>query len=170
VANCVLWLTSMARNIVVLSGSTPIDRPILRSVAREFGWTVDIVHDLRDIDLPRARSSTAAVLFHRHALGHYSWSDAVRRIRRMLPEALLVVCHGVSQPVNWPELAAAGAFHALKLPLKECEVRQSFGFIWEADKRRLVSGQSRVGAQPGNIRRASVDRRDRLAEQSQVHG
>jgi hypothetical protein len=47
-----------------------------------------------------------------------------------------VVCHGFSEPIDWPALRDAGAFDALWLPLKEDEVRRSLGFVWEAEKRR----------------------------------
>ncbi|MGA2716053.1 MAG: hypothetical protein ABSG41_23385 [Bryobacteraceae bacterium] len=125
----------MTNNIVVMPGPACFDLVTLHSVAKEFGWAVDVADDLREVAAAQAHRRTIAVLFHRDALGSCSWIDAVRLLRSALPEARPVACHGFAEPIDWPGLCDAGAFHALWLPLKEDDVRQSFGFVWEAEQR-----------------------------------
>jgi hypothetical protein len=120
----------MTGNIIVMPGSARLDLRTLQAVAGDFGWAVKVAGDMGEA------SEAQAVLFHRDALGSgCSWVDAVRLLRRALPEARLVACHGFAEPIDWPELCDAGAFHALGLPLKENEVRRSLGFIAQALKR-----------------------------------
>jgi len=70
------------------------------------------------------------VLFYRDAFGpDCSWTEAIRQLRMALPGTRVVPCLGFSESTEWQELSDAGAFHALWLPLKENEVRQSFGFL-----------------------------------------
>jgi hypothetical protein len=126
----------MAENIIVMPGSARLDLQALQAVAGEFGWAVRVTDDLHEA------GSAQAVLFHRDALGPgCSWLDAVRQLRLALPEVRLVACHGLWESIDWPVLCDAGAFHALGLPLRSNEVRQSLGFISSADKitgRRLT--------------------------------
>ena len=126
----------MTDNIVVMPGSACIDSVAVQTVARRFGWTVEMADDLSDVCAAQSCRRTTALLFHRDAFGCRSWLDAVRLLRFALPEVRLVACHGFSESIDWPELCDAGAFHSLWLPLKENEVRRSFGFVWEAEKRR----------------------------------
>lgn len=131
----------MAANIIVMPGSARLDLLALQAVAGEFGWAVRVTNDLREA------GSAQTVLFHRDALGSgCSWLDAVRQLRLALPTARLVACHGLWESIDWPELCDAGAFHAIRLPLKANEVRQSLGFISAADK---VNGSNKVnGTRP----------------------
>ena len=113
-----------------MPGSARLDLQALKAVAADFGWTVKVVGNLHDA------ASAQAVLFHRDALGPgCSWLDAVRRLRCELPEARLIACHGLWEAIDWPQLSDAGAFHALGLPLRVSEVRQSLGFLSAAQKR-----------------------------------
>jgi DNA-binding NtrC family response regulator len=125
----------MTDNLIVLPGLARFDLQTLRPVAEEFGWDVKTVHDLSSATA-EVDSGTAAVLFHCSALGTSTWVEAVRALKALLPETRLVACHGFSEPVEWPALCDAGAFHALWLPLKENEVRKSFGFVLQ-DRQRL---------------------------------
>ena len=136
-ASQVLMLTAMAEKIVVMAGPSRFDNRTLQFVAREFGWSVESVDDLRDIVTAHRHSGTTAVLFHRDAFGTCSWLHAVRLVKAALPKVHAIACHGFSEPIDWPELCAAGAFHSLGLPLKENEVRQSLGFVWGARKRSV---------------------------------
>ena len=129
-ASHVLNFWRMTGNLIVMPGSANLDLRALQAAAVEFGWTVRFVHDVREAALARA------VLFYRDALGPgCSWLDAVRQFKLALPEARLIVCHGLAEVIDWPELCDAGAFHALGLPLSVNEVRKSLGFVLEAEKR-----------------------------------
>jgi hypothetical protein len=126
----------MTGNIVVMPGSGQLDFQALQTVAAEFGWEVKVVSDLHEAAAAPGGWKTTAVLFHHDALGPAcSWIDAVRLLRSAVPEACLVACHDFSESIDWPELCDAGAFHAIAFPLKANEVRQSLGFISEAEKR-----------------------------------
>ena len=153
----------MSKTILVMPGSASIDLKLLRDVASPFEWSVEVVNQLPH------RRRPAALLFHRDAFGHCSWRDAIRRIKATLPDVLPVVCHGVADPVDWQELSAAGAFHSIRLPLQENEIRQSLGFIWEAENRRALSAESRVGARPRDIRSRPINGHHRLVQQSKVY-
>jgi DNA-binding NtrC family response regulator len=140
----------MADNVVVMPGSGQVDLPTLHSVAGEFGWVVVVAQDLREVMAAQASGKTVAVLFHRDALGpDYDWLEAIRLWRLELPEADVVACHGFSESIDWVELSNAGAFHALQLPLKESEVRQSLGFVWQAEK-RLASSRALEVSMPSS--------------------
>jgi len=137
----------MTDKIIVMRGSACIDAEVLGAVAREFGWAVETAGDLREIAAAQASRATgrpaepAAVLFHRSAFGSCSWLEAVRQLSLALPRVHPIACHGFAEPIDWPGLCEAGAFHSLWLPLKESEVHQSFGFVWEARKRRAKPAQ-----------------------------
>src|ERR1700683_2989710 len=128
-ASDVLYLRRMTGNILGVPGSAYLELQALQTVAREFGWAVTVAGDLRDA------ASAQAVLFYRDALGpRCSWLEAVRLLRRALPDTRLIACHGFAEAIDWPELCDAGAFHALGLPLSASEVRRSLGFISEAER------------------------------------
>jgi hypothetical protein len=130
------YVVAMTENIIVMPGQREADLPVLRSVAGEFGWTADPVRGLNEAVAAQAYVRTLAAILHRDGLGaDYSWPDAVRRVKRALPDVRVIVCHGLSEPIEWQALCEAGTFHAVSAPLKECEVRQSLGFVWEAEKR-----------------------------------
>jgi len=133
----------MTDNIIVMPGQALFDLGAVHTVAGEFGWTVGIADDLREVAAAHAHLRMSAVLFHRDAFGANSWIDAVRLLKSALPDVRPVACHGFSESIDWPALCDAGAFHSLWLPLMEDEVRRSFGFVWEAEK-RLAAAADRV--------------------------
>jgi hypothetical protein len=143
-----------AGDIVLMPGSAQLHLPPLQAVAENFGWMVRIAHDLCEVAAAQANRKTVALLFCRDTLGQgYSWLETIRLFKRALPEVRLLPCHGFSEPVDWPELCDAGAFHALWLPLKENEVRQSLGFVREAEKRlaRSPAGPSEIAASSSSL-------------------
>lgn len=79
-----------------------------------------------------------AVLFHRSAFESRSRLDALRAVTSALPGVRPIACREFSDAPDWPELCGADAFHSLWLPLKEGEVRQSFGFLAEAENREAT--------------------------------
>jgi hypothetical protein len=133
----------MTHNIIVMAGQASFDLGAVHTIAGEFGWTVGIFDDLREAAAAHPYRGTSTVLFHRDAFGTHSWIDAVRLLKSALPGVRPVACHGFSESIDWPALCDAGAFHSLWLPLKENEVRRSFGFVWEAE-RRLADAADRV--------------------------
>ena len=118
-----------------MPGSAEFAVATVQAVAEEFGWTVAIAGNLREAATANKYRRASVALFHREALGRNSWSDAVRVLQSALPDVRPVACHAFSEPVDWPTLCDAGAFHSLRLPLNESEVRQSFGFVWESEQR-----------------------------------
>jgi hypothetical protein len=139
--------TPEARDVVVMPGTGEFDFACLHSVAAEFGWTIQLVTDLKNDELRESlgRGSTAAVLFHIEDIcaGRCSAPDAIRLLHADLPAARLIPCQGFSESSNWEDLSDAGAFHPLWLPLKENELRQCLGFIWQAEKRALPPARIR---------------------------
>ena len=130
----------MASTIVVVPGLGDLDLTTLYGVAGDFGWIVQVAHDLRQTAELVAPLSTVALFATHDAVGAgFSWLEILGLLRRTLPDIRVVVCHGFGDAFDWPELSAAGAFHALRLPLHEDELRQSLGFIWEAEKRLTVA-------------------------------
>ena len=107
----------------------------LDALASEFGWSVRNVAGMSELRDVASKGRLVAVLFDSTA-GEGSWASALRSVQETAPEALAVVCHTSSERIPWPELAEAGAFHALLLPLHPTEVRQSLAFICAAQTRR----------------------------------
>jgi DNA-binding NtrC family response regulator len=121
--------------VVVMLGFGELFETALSLVAQEFGWSVETVSQLEQAAAVTRNRRVAAVFFHREAFGRdCTWHDALRRIRMTFPEAHLIPCHGFSDPIDWDQLADAGAFHSLWLPLKENELRQCLGFIWQTTR------------------------------------
>jgi hypothetical protein len=69
-----------------------------------------------------------------------------------LPAARLIPCQGFSESSDWQDLSDAGAFHPLWLPLKENELRQCLGFIWQAEKRAAASVEETSKLPPARSR------------------
>jgi hypothetical protein len=165
----------MTGDVVFMPGSKQIQLSPLQTAARDFGWMVNVHRDVCKVAASQATRKTVAVLFCVDALGRgYSWIETIRLFRSALPEARLLPCHGFSEPIDWPELCDAGAFHALWLPLRENEVRQSLGFVWEAEKRFLrslgrLSGIAAGSSSPGEIQRLPPGRESSLITSSTAH-
>jgi len=119
------------RETVVLFGNFAVEHPLLDQAARQFGWSLMVaksVGRLRDLGSKR---NVVAVLCDLSALAS-PWNEALQAVRSAVPKALPIVCQRFSDTDVWPELAEAGAFHSISLPLNPCEVRQSLGFVWAA--------------------------------------
>jgi hypothetical protein len=147
---CFSWMTEA---IILMPGQGESDRPelhlagldleMLHSVAAEFGWQIGIVGNLREAAARQACDKTVAAILHGGDLNkRCSWPDACRRLKPALPGVRVIACHGIAEPIDSPTLSAAGIFHTLAFPLKENEVRQSFGFVWEAEERLANSGRN----------------------------
>jgi len=61
--------------------------------------------------------------------------ETIAVLKAVVPEIRLVACNNFSEATDYPKLCRAGLFHSLWMPLREHEVRQCFGFVWEAEKR-----------------------------------
>ena len=121
---------------MVMPGSDWFDLPVLQTVAGQFGWDVDVANDLPELAKASPCRKTVAILLHHDALGPgYSWHELIMLLTRTLPDVRVVACIGFQESIHWPELCDAGAFYALWLPLKENELRQCLGFVWEAERR-----------------------------------
>ncbi len=139
---------SLTNPVVIVPGSNRVDLRALRSLAREFGWGIEVAADICEVAAAQKRWKPVALLFFSDSLGPgYSWVETIRLLRRTLPGVRLVACHGFSEPLDWPELSEAGAFHSLRLPLTENELRQGFGFIWEAEQRLAAANQTTAPGQ-----------------------
>jgi hypothetical protein len=125
--------TAPVPNIVLMAGSACFDIPRLRQQAAALGFRLQAVDELREAVLSQTRSPIAAVLFHRDAFGpRCSWFDALRLLREALPGVRLIPCHGFSEEIHWDAIAEQGAWHSLWLPLKDSELHQCLGFLWDA--------------------------------------
>lgn len=123
--------------VVVLGNPSAVETHAFEKLAPEFGWSVEVAHDLSQLSEFSAAANVVAVFFEANKLG-LPWEDALRLVREAAPQALLVPCHRLSEFVNWPELVDAGAFHAVALPLKPEELRQSLSFVWSARLKRTA--------------------------------
>ncbi|HXJ40343.1 MAG TPA: hypothetical protein VNH18_13770 [Bryobacteraceae bacterium] len=143
----------MADQIVVMAGPNRVDLHILATVANEFRWTVGTAEDPREVAESLPNGQPLALLFDRDVPGpRYSWLETVRRLSLILPGVRLIACLGFAEYVDWAELRAAGAFHALRVPFKVNEVRQSLGFILDAEKRLSEASANRIGVPPSALR------------------
>lgn len=120
--------------LVVMPGLSEAFSTTLALVAQEFGWAVVTVSGADEVSCLARSRRVSAVFFLRDASSGESWSDALGRLRLLATEAHLIPCCGFSDPVDWDQLRDAGAFHSLWLPLKENELRQCLGFIWQATR------------------------------------
>lgn len=124
---------------VVLAGVWVIDQAALDNLAAEFGWSVARVSSIPQLAEMKVGGNLVAVLFNPQGLGltkhGLTGEQALQVVREAAPGALPIVCHGFADTVDWPELAEAGAFHLLRMPLDLSEVRQSLGFVREATRR-----------------------------------
>jgi DNA-binding NtrC family response regulator len=121
----------IAKKAVVLLGDLSSGAALLSNVIQEFGWSLEQVSNFENLRKLLRDRSVVAVLFEPKSLG-ISWSEALRLVLEIAPEALPMVCQRFSETVIWPDLAEAGAFHSLSLPLDARELRQSLGFVWTA--------------------------------------
>lgn len=131
---------AMELQIVVMPGSNRVDMPLLQAAAQDFGWAIQIARDVRELIAVQARGRVGAVLFQQDSLlGEGSWLETIGMLKSVAPEIRLVACNNFSEATDYPKLCRAGLFHALWMPLREHEVRQCFGFVWEAEKRLAIA-------------------------------
>jgi DNA-binding NtrC family response regulator len=124
----------MTRTIVVL-GDLPVQRQPLAALAEQFGWTIQQSPDVCHLRTLNREQSVVAVLFDPKSVGA-AWQDGLRAVREAAPRARRIVCCGFANAAPWHDMAAAGAFDVLNLPLAWSEVRQSFGFVWADSETR----------------------------------
>ena len=134
---------------VVLLGTAVAEDASLQEMVMEFGWSLEKAAGMDQLRDMAARRSPVAILFDPGSLG-MACEDALRSVLKIAPHALPIPCYRFSDIVNWPELADAGAFHALALPLNPSEVRQSLGFVWSARISRAANVLSISAAERRN--------------------
>jgi hypothetical protein len=117
---------------IVLLGNIPLE-PVA-GLAATFGWPVEKADCFTNLRKITSRLGVIAVLFEPQSFG-LSWDMTLDWVRDAAPGALAIVCRRFSDVIDWPRLAARGAFHLISLPLDERELRQSLGFIWAATRR-----------------------------------
>jgi DNA-binding NtrC family response regulator len=111
----------------------------LSEIARSFGWSLETVLDLTQLRCLNRQRDVVAVLFDPETLAA-SAGQSLELVRIAAPHALQIVCQRFSDSIPWPELASAGAFHALRKPLSPSEFRLSLGFAFDAT--RMTKSQS----------------------------
>jgi DNA-binding NtrC family response regulator len=128
----------MSQETVIVLGNLLTGLTAISSMAARYGWAVEPVSDLKRLAAAAADHPVVAVLLDAPSLG-VTWLQAVESVRKIAPRALPIICHRFSEDIEWPELADAGAFHAVPVPFDVNEVRQSLGFV-------AAASQSRCGA------------------------
>jgi hypothetical protein len=121
----------MAAETVVFLGDVSDECFALGEIARSFGWSVETARDLAQLRTLSWQRDVVAVLFDPGTLAP-SASHALQLVRNAAPDALQIVCQRFSDSIPWPDLASAGAFHALRRPLSPSEFRLSLGFAFDA--------------------------------------
>ena len=114
---------------VILLGAPPFEGRILPGIAGEFGWAFNRARHVEDLQMIGEQCSIVAVLFQADRLQAVS-AGMIEAIRLAAPGARPIICQRFSDSTSWPAMAAAGAFHSLRVPFAVPEVRQSFGFVW----------------------------------------
>ena len=126
----------MARETVVLLVNGEIGRPRLEQLLSEFDWSLENVATLEGLADISARGDVVAVVVD-PAAAKVPWRQAISAVRKVAPKALPIVCHRLSNAIDWVEASTAGAFDLLGLPLDMGELRQSLGFAWAAKNKRF---------------------------------
>jgi hypothetical protein len=121
----------MPHGSVIVLGGLPFEAPTLRHLVPEFGWSLQFAEDLEGLRELTANCNPIAIVIEPASLG-LSCQQALTAVRQIDSRPLLIPCYRFSEVLSWPELADAGAFHALALPLDAGEVRQSLAFVWSA--------------------------------------
>ena len=124
----------MSQETVILLGHVSGRKSIERLLA-EFGWALESATTMGGLTRIGSRSDVVAVLIDPVAI-ELPWKRALAAVRREAPHALPVLCHPFSDPIEWTEASAEGAFHLLGLPLNLSELRQSLGFVWAERNQR----------------------------------
>ena|SRR5579863_9739537 len=135
----------MTRGTVVLVGRISVEHLVPDDLAAEFGWCFQQADNLSRLAELNERHDIVTVLFSPKYL-ELPWDQALRCTMDAVPNALPILCHGFAEMIDWPQVAEAGAFHSLLIPLKLQELRQSLGFAKSA-KRRDATIPPRNGSQ-----------------------
>jgi hypothetical protein len=139
--------------MVAMAGISTNEEAALDRLAAEFGWSLRRVAGIRQVEDLIAAGDLVAVLFSPYGLG-LTWEQALHAVQALAPGAFPIVCHGFAEPIDWPQLAEAGVFHALRLPFHLSEVRQSFGFVREARSRSQESAARTPAVELSKLRKA----------------
>jgi hypothetical protein len=141
---------------VALLGDVSIEPGVFGALAASFNWAVDRAETFARLRAMSTAQNVVAVLFDARNLG-VSWNDALESVLAAAPRALPIVCTGFSELVHWPDLADAGAFCELRLPIDEGEARRCLGFIWAAKREDQIHPAAAPEHAPGmNWRKAAV--------------
>ena len=128
----------MTRGTLVLLGNLAVERRQVDGLAVEFGWSVEAALNLDHLQQLSLDRNIVAVLLDVQDLCE-AWMEVLESLQEVAPGALPIVCQRFSEQLPWPELAEAGAFHMLSLPICATELRQSLGFVWAAQRRHLAN-------------------------------
>ena len=156
----------MSNGTLVLLGD--LDPKPLQRIAAEFGWCVQRVNAFEQLDALNGRPKVVAVFFEPYSFD-LPWRVALRSVMTAAPATLAIACHRFSDPLDWSDLARAGAFHALSLPFNERELRHSLGFVRMAQLQRAkdtVFQQIRTGLSGNSI--PGRNRNARLKAENQI--
>jgi hypothetical protein len=141
---------------VALLGDVSIEPAVFGALAANFNWAVDRAETFARLRAMSAARNVVAVLFDARNLG-VSWNDALESVLAAAPRALPIVCTGFSEAVHWPDLADAGAFCELRVPIDEGEARRCLGFIWAAKREDQIQPPAAPEHAPGmNWRKVAV--------------
>jgi len=130
---------TMANGVVVFLGGCCAGCPALDSIVEQFGWSLEFAPTFENLGERSGRQNIVAVFLDPGSLD-LPPCEALQSAHEAAPRARQILCHRFSDTMSLPEMAEAGAFHALPLPLDPAEVRQCLGFVWAAERRR-----------PGNV-------------------
>lgn len=119
---------------VVLLGKLPVEKESLEPLAKKFGWSVQVAETLSRVQC-LGESNIVGILFNPKEL-HKDWRHALKMVAHAFPDALPIICCRFSEGIHWPDGTGTGPFHLLHYPFAMDEVRQSFGFAREAQRRR----------------------------------
>ena len=124
----------MEQDTLVLLGDLSARHLSLDSLAAEFGWSIERVPNIGSLRRLGTEQGLVAVLIEAAGLG-VPWQQALRSVHEAAPQALVIPCRRFSDRTPWMDLAAAGAFHELRLPFDPHELRQGLGFVWAVQHR-----------------------------------
>jgi DNA-binding NtrC family response regulator len=122
------------KKTVVLLGELSAERSFFVDLAWGFGWCVRVAVTCEELRNIGPEVDIVAVLFDTRDFR--SWRRALEMVTDAAPQAYPVVCHAFSDLIEWPEMARAGVFHALRFPFEPSEVRQTFAFVAAARRQR----------------------------------
>lgn len=113
---------SSRRPVLLLAGDFSWQRVDVAALASGFDWEVQVAAAL----LPDSGADDVRAVFC-----HVDGDDfrPIEEARRLYPRARIVACSRFRCTVDWDRMEASGAFHHLRLPFEEQEVKLSLGFL-----------------------------------------